>query len=78
MLVPPHTVPKTSSGKLRRAAMKEYYERGRIGSSPRALWWQLTRLGVKAFLRRAQQALKAALTTVYGVYWWLVSKFIFW
>ena len=73
LLVPPHTVPKTSSGKLRRAAMKEYYERGQIGSSPRALWWQLTRLSTKAFLVRAKQRVTAALTTLYGVYWWLVA-----
>ncbi len=73
LLVPPHTVPKTSSGKLRRGAMKEYYEHGQIGSSPRALWWQLTRLSTKACLVRAQQRVTAALTTLYGVYWWLVA-----
>ena len=73
VLVPPHTVPKTSSGKLRRAAMREYYEGGRLGSRRRALWWQLTRLSTRAFLQRAKQVLTAALTTAYGVYWWIVA-----
>jgi len=33
LLVPPHSVLKTSSGKLRRAACRELYERGEIGSA---------------------------------------------
>ena len=32
VLAPPRTVPKTSSGKIRRSAAKELYERGRIGA----------------------------------------------
>ena len=36
VLAPPHTVLKTSSGKLRRAASRELYESGRIGAKPRA------------------------------------------
>ena len=44
VLAPPRTVPKTSSGKIRRAASRQIYEQGRIGARPRALWWQLARL----------------------------------
>ena len=40
VLAPPRTVPKTSSGKIRRAASREIYEKGRIGDRPRALWWE--------------------------------------
>ena len=76
LLVPPHTVPKTSSGKLRRGAMKEAYERGGIGAGRRSLWWQLTRLGATAYLRHTQQAAKEALTALYGVYWWLVATLL--
>lgn len=44
VLAPAHTVPKTSSGKLRRAACREIYESGRIGARERAVWWQVVRL----------------------------------
>ena len=43
-LVSPHTVLKTSSGKLRRAAVRELYERGQLGRGGRAVWLQLTHL----------------------------------
>ena len=32
VLAPPHTVLKTSSGKIRRAACRELYESGRVGA----------------------------------------------
>ena len=35
---------KTSSGKIRRAASRELYERGKTGGKSTALWWQITRL----------------------------------
>ncbi|HSF40776.1 MAG TPA: AMP-binding protein, partial [Thermoanaerobaculia bacterium] len=44
VLAPPHTVPKTSSGKIRRTSAREVYESGKIGSRGAALWWQLVRL----------------------------------
>ena len=37
VLVPPHAVPKTSSGKMRRAATRELYEAGKLGRPERAL-----------------------------------------
>lgn len=46
VLAPPRTVLKTSSGKLRRAACREMYERGATGSTQRAPWLQLAHLGV--------------------------------
>ncbi len=55
VLAPPHTVLKTSSGKLRRAASRELYESGRIGAKPRALWWRFARLAVTGLLRRPRQ-----------------------
>jgi hypothetical protein len=44
VLAPPHTVPKTSSGKIRRVAAREYYERGASGVRPQAVWLQFVRL----------------------------------
>ena len=40
--LPHRPVLKTSSGKVRRAACRERYERGDIGRPQRAVWWQDT------------------------------------
>lgn len=72
VLAPPRTVPKTSSGKIRRSAAKELYEGGRIGAAQRALWWQLLRLalaGVGAQNTRFKHLVGEAL---YAAWWWLV------
>ncbi|MEX1082748.1 MAG: AMP-binding protein [Xanthobacteraceae bacterium] len=72
VLVPPRTVPKTSSGKIRRSAAKELYEGGRIGAAQRALWWQLLRLalaGVGAQITRFKHLVGEML---YAVWWWLI------
>jgi 1-acyl-sn-glycerol-3-phosphate acyltransferase len=55
VLAPPQTVPKTSSGKIRRAASRALYERGRLARGRSAVWLQLVRLaasGARARLRR--------------------------
>jgi 1-acyl-sn-glycerol-3-phosphate acyltransferase len=72
VLAPPRTVPKTSSGKIRRSAAKELYEQGRIGAVQRVLWWQIARLalaGVGPQVRRFQQLLGEA---TYAAWWWTV------
>jgi acyl-CoA synthetase (AMP-forming)/AMP-acid ligase II len=38
VLAPPHTVLKTSSGKVRRAASRELYERGHLTAPTRPAW----------------------------------------
>ena len=72
VLAPPRTVPKTSSGKIRRSAARELYQDGQIGSAQRALWRQLLRLalaGADAQLRRFGRLLREAL---YAAWWWMV------
>jgi 1-acyl-sn-glycerol-3-phosphate acyltransferase len=69
-LVEPHMVPKTSSGKIRRAASREVYERG--AGPRRALWWQLVRLWLGSLepgWRRARQRLSAV---AYAGYAWVL------
>ena len=59
-LVPPHAVPKTSSGKIRRSSAREVYESGRTGRGGAALGWQLARLaasGLRAQLARRARSL---------------------
>jgi 1-acyl-sn-glycerol-3-phosphate acyltransferase len=60
VLAPPATVPKTSSGKIRRVAAREYYERGPSAVKPQAVWLQFARLvlaGAMPQLRRGERAL---------------------
>jgi acyl carrier protein len=64
VLAPPHTVPKTSSGKIRRIAAREYYERGPSAVKAQAVWWQFLRLilaGVGPQLRRGWRAARGVL-----------------
>lgn len=59
VLAPPATVPKTSSGKIRRVAAREFYERGAAGARPQAVWMQFVRLvlaGMAPQLRRSWRA----------------------
>jgi 1-acyl-sn-glycerol-3-phosphate acyltransferase len=71
VLAPPHTVLKTSSGKIRRAASRERYEQGRLGK-PVAAWRQLARFawtGLRPQLRRAR---RLAADLLYAAYAWLL------
>lgn len=59
VLAPPATVPKTSSGKIRRVAAREFYERGPSAVQPHAVWLQFARLvlaGAAPQLRRSWRA----------------------
>ena len=55
VLAPPHTVLKTSSGKVRRSACRERYEAGLIGTRPPAAGWQIARLALAAATARARR-----------------------
>ncbi len=64
VLAPPHTVPKTSSGKIRRVAARQYYERGSTSVKPPPVWWQFVRLvaaGVVPQLRRSARVVSGTL-----------------
>jgi 1-acyl-sn-glycerol-3-phosphate acyltransferase len=70
-LAAPHTVLKTSSGKIRRAASREIYESGRYAAAhPRAAWVQLLRLAVSAARPASQRALRRLGDLLYGTYFW--------
>jgi 1-acyl-sn-glycerol-3-phosphate acyltransferase len=59
-LVPPHSVPKTSSGKIRRSSAREVYESGRVGRrGGAALGWQLARLALSGFRTQAARRARA-------------------
>lgn len=50
VLAPPRTVPKTSSGKIRRSSAREIFESGAVGKPAVAVWWQITRLALAGVL----------------------------
>jgi 1-acyl-sn-glycerol-3-phosphate acyltransferase len=77
ILAPPQTVLKTSSGKIRRSAVRELYERGGIGRGPRSVWWQVTRMALASAPHRWRRARRrfgelAYATWVHGLFWLLV------
>jgi 1-acyl-sn-glycerol-3-phosphate acyltransferase len=67
VLVPPGTVPKTSSGKIRRAAARERYEHGALRGARRAVWWQLTRVGASSAVAAVRHAAPRGAAGLYGV-----------
>jgi 1-acyl-sn-glycerol-3-phosphate acyltransferase len=71
VLAPPHTVPKTSSGKIRRAASREIYESGRIGKNGSALGAQLARLAVSGLRAQAARWLRSVGDVLYAAWCYL-------
>jgi 1-acyl-sn-glycerol-3-phosphate acyltransferase len=62
-------VPKTSSGKIRRVAAREFYERGPASVGPQAVWLQFARLvlaGLAPQARRLARTLAGALFALRG------------
>ena len=72
MLAPPNTVLKTSSGKLRRAASREFYQQG--GKTPRSapVWVQFVRLGWQSAIPGLWRIIRFSGERLYGVYLWLL------
>jgi 1-acyl-sn-glycerol-3-phosphate acyltransferase len=67
VLAAPYTVLKTSSGKIRRAASREVYERGG-NTGTRAVWWQIVRLTWFALLPQTRRTLRVVTDLLYGAY----------
>jgi 1-acyl-sn-glycerol-3-phosphate acyltransferase len=73
VLAPPHTVLKTSSGKLRRAASRSLYEEGKIGAKHPAVWWQMTRLVAAAVRPQLRRAWRTTAEVLYSLYAWMLT-----
>jgi 1-acyl-sn-glycerol-3-phosphate acyltransferase len=71
LLVPPHTVLKTSSGKLRRAATRAAYEDGSLARGPASPAVQILRLAIEGVLPALRRARQVSAHITYGVYTWL-------
>src|SRR5919202_5135571 len=72
VLVQPRTVPKTSSGKVRRSSAKELYERGQLGMRQSAMWWQLARLWLAGTGPRVVRFGRLAVDRLYAAWGGLV------
>jgi 1-acyl-sn-glycerol-3-phosphate acyltransferase len=72
VLAPPHTVLKTSSGKVRRSACRSLYEAGRIGAAPASARRQVLRLAWGAAQPRARQLGRAVARGLFGCWTMLV------
>jgi 1-acyl-sn-glycerol-3-phosphate acyltransferase len=72
VLASPRTVLKTSSGKIRRAACRELYERGALDTSQRPVWLQVTRIAAATAVPRLRRLLRVAATWAYAAYAWAV------
>jgi 1-acyl-sn-glycerol-3-phosphate acyltransferase len=70
VLAPPHGVLKTSSGKIRRAASREAFERGEVGKPPAPAWLQRARLGLAAAKVSLQGTAKRAGRGLYAAWCW--------
>ncbi len=66
VLAPLNTIPKTSSGKIRRAAGRRIYEDGKIGEAGRAVWLQVARLIIGAALPQLRRGLEFAGSALYA------------
>ncbi len=77
VLAPPGSVPKTSSGKIRRSAAKNLYESGRVGPIRRAVWRQLLRLALSGTAPQARRAMRLLRDALYAGWWWVVLSAAF-
>lgn len=72
VLAPPHAIPKTSSGKIRRSSARALFESGALGTAPQSLWWQIVKLESTGLMNRSRQRVRAVGDIAYAGYWWLV------
>jgi len=72
VLAPPATVPKTSSGKIRRVAAREFYERGPASVKPHAVWLQFARLVLAGAAPQMRRGLRALGGLAFAARGWLV------
>jgi fatty-acyl-CoA synthase len=79
-LIPPGSIPKTSSGKLRREETKQLYLAGKLSASKAPAWVQIARLATSSVARTAGaeiwSGVRRGLEILYGLYFGVV--FLLW
>ncbi len=74
VIAPPHTVLKTSSGKIRRSAIRELYENGTLLHRSRSVLWQYLRLFINALNITISRSYQRGKVYLYAGY----VKSVFW
>ncbi|MFZ3217173.1 MAG: AMP-binding protein [Candidatus Acidiferrales bacterium] len=71
-LLAPQSIPKTSSGKLRRSETRRLFLEGKLGQTQPAPWMQIAQLAVRGAAPRAwgwlQRTARQTIEVLYGVY----------
>jgi fatty-acyl-CoA synthase len=67
-VVPPNSIPKTSSGKLRRDATKQQFVSGKLGSDAPPVWLQVAGLAAASSAGRIRAAMRRTAEAAYGCY----------
>ncbi len=73
VLVPPGSVPKTPSGKVRRSACKELYEKGRLGRERRSAGVQIMRLALSSVRPGLGRIGRTIGRLAYGIWSWGIA-----
>lgn len=76
ILAPPHSVLKTSSGKIRRSATREIYEKGEIYKPTKSVPLQITRLLIRSLLLQIRRQTSLAGSRFYAAYAWTLMAFM--
>jgi len=71
-LTPLRSVLKTSSGKIRRAAIRDLYERDALGRGGRALWLQLTRIALTSGSTQMRKIWRGLGERLFAGYAWMM------
>lgn len=70
ILVPPRTIPKTSSGKLRRSSTQELYLKGKLAKGVAPAWVQVSKLALIGFGKKLGRGFKKTGQILYTGYVW--------
>ncbi|GAL06155.1 long-chain-fatty-acid-CoA ligase [Photobacterium aphoticum] len=71
VICPPRTIPKTSSGKIRRSACQDLYQTHRLHAPQRAVWWQTVRLTGVGLWHTTKRGLSGLGDYLFAAYMWL-------
>lgn len=72
VLARPDTVPKTPSGKVRRAMARQLYEAGTLEAPRRTVRRQILRFAIAGLIPRLWRRRRRAVRRLYTGYWWAV------
>ncbi|TLG78870.1 AMP-binding protein [Methylocystis sp. B8] len=76
VLVPPHTIPKTSSGKIRRSAARAMFETGQLRTKGTSPQWQLVRVALSGVAPRLRRLSANFAISAYNAFAWSMLALI--